>query len=46
MNMNEVIANRANEILGGELGKYDRVTLMTMLTMDNLLMMLSQQLEN
>ena len=24
MNMNEVIANRANEILGGELGKYDR----------------------
>lgn len=25
MNMNEVIANRANEILGGKLGKYDRV---------------------
>ncbi len=25
MNANEVIANRANEILGGELGKYDRV---------------------
>ena len=24
MNMNEVIANRANEILGGELGKYDK----------------------
>jgi len=25
MNVNEVIANRANEILGGELGVYDRV---------------------
>ena len=25
MNMNEVIANRANEILGGKLGKYDLV---------------------
>ena len=25
MNANEVIANRANEILGGELGTYDRV---------------------
>ncbi|MDO4493129.1 MAG: aspartate ammonia-lyase [Clostridia bacterium] len=25
MNANEVIANRANEILGGELGKYDKV---------------------
>lgn len=25
MNINEVIANRANEILGGELGKYDKV---------------------
>ncbi|MCR5526495.1 MAG: aspartate ammonia-lyase [Lachnospiraceae bacterium] len=25
MNMNEVAANRANEILGGEKGKYDRV---------------------
>ncbi|MEG0398205.1 MAG: aspartate ammonia-lyase, partial [Cetobacterium sp.] len=25
MNMNEVIANRAGEILGGELGKYDKV---------------------
>lgn len=25
MNMNEVIANRAGELLGGELGKYDRV---------------------
>ena len=25
MNMNEVIANRANEILGGEKGTYDRV---------------------
>lgn len=25
MNMNEVIANRANEILGGGLGKYDKV---------------------
>ena len=27
INMNEVLANRANEILGGELGKYDLVTL-------------------
>src|SRR3712207_5293428 len=25
MNMNEVIANRANELLGGTLGTYDRV---------------------
>lgn len=25
MNMNEVIANRAGELLGGELGKYDKV---------------------
>ena len=27
INMNEVLANRATEILGGELGKYDLVTL-------------------
>ncbi|UCE61286.1 MAG: class II fumarate hydratase [Phycisphaerales bacterium] len=25
MNINEILANRANELLGGELGKYDRV---------------------
>ncbi len=26
MNVNEVLANRANEILGGEIGKYDKVS--------------------
>lgn len=45
MNANEVIANRAIEILGGKKGDYSVVNPMIMLTADSLQMMLFRRQE-